>query len=119
MVLVMERCKKLLGLRSLSCLKDRYLRYNFKDHQNTLLYFQPKYELKPGFGPSVFTFSKIMDTINSATNKAGDFKFKRTTLPKMIVEEKTSSKGGSEIIYEVDIHLKLRVSSDMLKDNNP
>ena len=84
-----------------------------------MLYFQPKYELKPGFGPSVFTFSKIMDTINSATNKAGDFKFKRTTLPKMIVEEKTSSKGGSEIIYEVDIHLKLRLSSDMLKDNNP
>ena len=37
----------------------------------------------------------------------------------MIVEDKASSKWGSEIIYEVDIHLKLRLSSDMLKDNNP
>ena len=48
-----------------------------------------------------------MDTINSKTE---DFKFKRSPLPKMIAEEKTGSKG-SEIIYEVDIHLKLRVSS--------
>ena len=79
------------------------------------MYLQPKYVLKPGFGPSVFTFSKIMDTINSATNKTA---FKRTTLPKMITEEKTNSKSH-EIIYEVDIHLKLRVSSDMLTDNNP
>ena len=116
MDLVMELCKKLLGSHSLSCSKDRY-RYNFSRIINTVLYFQPKYVLKRGLGPSVFTFSKIMDTLNSATNKTGDFKFKRTTLPKMIVEEKTSSKGGSEIIYEVDIHLKLSVSSDMLKDN--
>ena len=113
----MELCKKLLGLHSLSCSKDRYIRYNFSRIINTVLYFQPKFVLKRGLGPSVFTFSKIMDTLNSATNKAGDFKCKRTTLPKMIVEEKASSKGGSEIIYEVDIHLKLRLSSDMLKDN--
>ena len=69
--------------------------------------------MKRGLGPSVFTFSKIMDTINSKTE---DFKFKRSPLPKMIAEEEKTGSKGSEIIYEVDIHLKLRVSSDMIKD---